>query len=664
MIATTPLNRPSLTMRIASAMLSARARRAEGTSVDLASSRRAIDRITNLLRVPAGVSLTHDYLRDVPVVRLSSNAGSGNVVLYLHGGAYVLGSARQVLTCARLCLYGGPEIVSPEYRLAPEHPFPAAVDDALAVYRGLLDTHEPQRIVVIGESAGGGLTLLMLQRARAEGLPMPAAIAPAFPAADLTLNSHSSRANKGRDMLARTELVEEAAWFVGDRDLDDPAVSPLFGSFRGFPRTLISVGTRDLLLDDSRAVAAAMRAEGVDVRLVEWPGAVHGFTALPSPERRRHRAQLREFVTAALPPKPIDHPHREGPQPMTTTEKQRGRWQYAALGYGVRLIKAMPASIQERLLDATSGSVTKSLPPVPDLVRLLEASGGLPNGTLWQDRLLEQRPHLRAVRMREISGDTDGRLRARLYLPPTDAPTPMAALVWVHGGAFIIGSLDQQEAHWPAIELAASGIPVLSVDYRMCLDGIAYPAPQDDVLTAWRWAVAHADEIGVAPSQLHFGGGSAGGCLVAGATVRMRDAGERLPASLYLGYPVLQAVLPPATPEAADVLNSPGLPTEHWFAAMMENWAGAAALESPYVSPGLADLRGLPPTYVMSCGIDILRRASEPFAGRLADNDVPVFHEVFAESQHAPLDRPDTPDGDLAVSRLRTWLVGGVDAMD
>jgi acetyl esterase len=89
-------------------------------------------------------------------------------------------------------------------------------------------------------------------------------------------------------------------------------------------------------------------------------------------------------------------------------------------------------------------------------------------------------------------GDRRRRLTARLYLPPTDAPPATAALVWVHGGPFGIESLDQKEAHWLAIERAVSGIPVLSVDYRMCINGVHYPEPQDDVLTAWRWAVEHA----------------------------------------------------------------------------------------------------------------------------------------------------------------------------
>jgi acetyl esterase len=341
----------------------------------------------------------------------------------------------------------------------------------------------------------------------------------------------------------------------------------------------------------------------------------------------------------------------------------RGRRRFAALGYALRGMKTLPASLRERLLDSATGGVSSAMPPFPDVLRLVEAAGGVPDGRRWQERLLADRPELRAVRTRDISSDDGGRLRARLYLPPTDAPAATAALVWVHGGAFVLGSLDQEEAHWPAIELAASGVPVLSVDYRMCIKGVHYPAPQDDVLTAWHWAVQHADQLGVDPAALHLGGGSAGGCLVAGATLRLRDTGQPQPASLFLAYPVLQGHLPPPRPEmAADLAAVQTVPDE-WIQDMVHNWAGEAPGDSPYVSPGLADLAGLPPTYVLTCGRDSLRRVSEPYVDRLRDAGVPVWQDVFADSEHAPLDRPGTPDGEQAVRRLRTWLTGGVTAM-
>lgn len=296
-----PPRRPGVGMRLVSALLGARARRQEGRPVDLARERRLNDRISARLRAPEGVTVTEEILGGVPVVRMSSGGGARGTVLFLHGGAYVLGSARQALASVAVCTHGGPDLVSVEYRLAPEHPHPAAVDDAMAVYRELVRSPGADRLVVAGGSAGGGLLLLMLQRARDEGLPMPVAAVAEYPWADLSMSGPSATANAGRDMLVRSQLLEEAAWFAGGRDLRDPAVSPLFGSFRGFPRTWVPVGTADLLLDDARRVAAAMAAEGVDVDLEEWPGAIHAFTALPLREGRLYRRRLRAFVDAALP---------------------------------------------------------------------------------------------------------------------------------------------------------------------------------------------------------------------------------------------------------------------------------------------------------------------------------------------------------------------------
>jgi acetyl esterase/lipase len=335
----------------------------------------------------------------------------------------------------------------------------------------------------------------------------------------------------------------------------------------------------------------------------------------------------------------------------------RGRHLFAAIGYAIRAIKALPAPLRERALDALTGGVSSNLPPFPDVLRLVEAAGGIPDGKRWQERLLVGRPDLRAVRTREISEVCD--VRARLYLPPSGAPAPTAALVWVHGGAFVLGSLDAKEAHWPAMELAAGGIPVLSVDYRLCIHGVHYPAPQDDVLSAWRWAVAHADELGVDPANLHLGGGSAGGCIVAGVALRLRDDGQALPASLYLAYPVLEGRLPPASPSMAAMLASSKLPPDGWITAMFATWAGPISASDPYVAPALADLAGLPPTYVLTCGRDALRRSSEPYAQRLSEAGVAVWHDLFPEAEHAPLDRPGTPDGDRALARLRAWLTGG-----
>lgn len=301
---------PSIGMRTASAVLGRNAKRREGKPVDLQRSREQTDGITErLLRLPDGVTMTQETIAAIPVVRFSTG-GNGATILYLHGGAYALGNAKQAAVAAGICQNDGPDIISIEYRLAPEHPFPAAIDDAMAVYRQLLVTVGAENLVVTGESAGGGLLFLLLQRAREEHLPMPAGAVALFPWADLSLSGRSSTTNIGRDTLTRSELLTEAGWFAGDRSLRSPAVSPVFGSFRGFPRTYVAVGTNDLLRDDSHRCVAAMKAEGVDVVLTEYPGTIHGFTAVGFRETRHHRRQFDRFVRSCLagtnPPNPLD----------------------------------------------------------------------------------------------------------------------------------------------------------------------------------------------------------------------------------------------------------------------------------------------------------------------------------------------------------------------
>lgn len=155
-----------------------------------------------------------EVIAGVPVLRVSSGARARGTVLYLHGGAYMAYSARDGVNAAHLSADGGPDLVSIEYRLAPEHPYPAAVEDALAVYRELVRAPGPDRLVVVGESAGGGLALVLLQKAREEGLPMPAAVVPVFPWVDLSPSGASSTANIGRDMLTRSHLLEAAGWYA------------------------------------------------------------------------------------------------------------------------------------------------------------------------------------------------------------------------------------------------------------------------------------------------------------------------------------------------------------------------------------------------------------------------------------------------------------------
>ncbi len=304
-----PRKIPSFRMRSLSAVAGTLAQRGSKRASDLARDRRANDKFTSWLKVPDGAVLSNESIGGVPVIRVSSGNAANATVLHIHGGAYVMGTARQVLVNAALCLHGGPDLVSVEYRLAPEHPYPAALDDVFAVYRELVTRLGAERLVVLGESAGGGLLLLVLQRALSEGLPMPSVALAAYPWADLTMSGRSATANAGKDMLVRSGLLEQASWFAAELDAADARLSPVFGSFRGFPPTYIAVGSHDLLLDDARRVANAMKRDDVDVCLEEWPGAIHGFNAVPVPEAREYNRRIRSIIDWVLANEPRPDPN-------------------------------------------------------------------------------------------------------------------------------------------------------------------------------------------------------------------------------------------------------------------------------------------------------------------------------------------------------------------
>jgi acetyl esterase/lipase len=190
------------------------------------------------------------------------------VLFYLHGGGYSIGSVdshREIIS--RLCLASGIRGLAIDYRLAPEHRFPAQLDDALAAYRWLLGRVAPDRIVIGGESAGGGLTFSTLVSLRDSKEPLPAAAIAISPWVDLEATGESMVANERYDYVSRKALRAYARRFVNDNELRHPLASPIYADLRGLPPLLVQAGGSETLLDDGKRIAERARRAGVDVTL-------------------------------------------------------------------------------------------------------------------------------------------------------------------------------------------------------------------------------------------------------------------------------------------------------------------------------------------------------------------------------------------------------------
>ncbi|WP_431873718.1 alpha/beta hydrolase [Amycolatopsis sacchari] len=232
--------------------------------------------------IPPGVTITPAEIGGRPALAFEpERVTAEGTILYFHGGAWVVGSpaTAQALT-AGLVHRTGMRAVSPDYRLAPEHPFPAAIDDALTAYRDLLDQGVPaERIIFAGDSAGGGLAVTTMLAARDAGLPLPAGAVAFSPALDATLSGESMTTKAGVDPLfTRESLGQLLAHYVAGQDPRQPLLSPaVYADLAGLPPLLVQVGSNEVLLDDSTRFVARAAAAGVDVILDVTADVPHVF---------------------------------------------------------------------------------------------------------------------------------------------------------------------------------------------------------------------------------------------------------------------------------------------------------------------------------------------------------------------------------------------------
>lgn len=237
--------------------------------------------LTAITLTPRGVSRSADTLAERPCEWHRPPVSSGSVLLYLHGGAFMIGGpGTHRGICASLAKRAALEVCALDYRLAPEHPYPAARDDVVAAYQALLAAgYRAEQIAIGGDSAGGNLSLVGCLRILELGLPVPAALVCFSPVTDFT--GEQMHEPPAGDPLLHPSWIEQAAQLYCPADLarNDPGLSPLFADLSQLPPTLIQVGEDELLLNDSLRLAERAKAAGVNVRLERYPGLWHVFQA-------------------------------------------------------------------------------------------------------------------------------------------------------------------------------------------------------------------------------------------------------------------------------------------------------------------------------------------------------------------------------------------------
>ena len=286
-----------------------RAQPVDGNGGTVADQRAGIDALATMFPLPADVARESLSVAGIPAEWLTPPDAGDAVVLYLHGGGYVIGSiASHRELAARIARTSGARALIIDYRLAPEHPFPAAVDDAVAAYRWLIeDGIDPAKIAVAGDSAGGGLTFATLVALRDMGIPLPSCAAPMSPWVDLEGLGESMTSRDAEDpMVHKPGLDQMAGLYLNGADAHNPLAAPLYANLQGLPPLLIQVGTAETLLDDARRIAANARAAGVDVTLEECDELFHVFQAFAMlPEAIAATGRIGAFVrrhTAATVP--------------------------------------------------------------------------------------------------------------------------------------------------------------------------------------------------------------------------------------------------------------------------------------------------------------------------------------------------------------------------
>lgn len=263
------------------------------SKIPLSSIRTEYDAFFYTAHIPNNTDIEHSRIETVPTDILQPEVAAANrVLLYAHGGAFVNGSCKASRNfCASLAHECGCKLYLPEYRLAPEYPFPAGLEDLLTVYKALLKQYRAESIIFAGDEAGAALATSLVHAALQEKLPLPAAIVLISPWLDLSCTDESMNSLRKQDkFLLKESLQQAAARYTSADNVKNPLVSPLFGSFTDFPPVFIQCAGKEILSADAERLAAKITAAGGIAELDIWPNMWHLFQTMDAQAEEAHLA--------------------------------------------------------------------------------------------------------------------------------------------------------------------------------------------------------------------------------------------------------------------------------------------------------------------------------------------------------------------------------------
>jgi len=274
----------------------------KGDKVDVQKERVELDKLGAMFKLPKGIKLVKESAGGVPAEWvIPPGISDDRVVLYLHGGSYMSGSCNSHRPMvANIAIASKARVLTLDYRLAPEHPHPAAVEDAVAAYKWLInDKVDPKHVAIAGDSAGGGLSIALLVSLRDKNIPLPAACVCLSPWTDLAFTGETWRTKLATDLIIYPyKEYAFAKMYHGGLDPTTPLVSPLYADLKGLPPLLVQVGADEVLLSDSTRLVERAKQAGVNVTIEEWEKMQHvwQFAASFIPEGRRAVQRIGEFI--------------------------------------------------------------------------------------------------------------------------------------------------------------------------------------------------------------------------------------------------------------------------------------------------------------------------------------------------------------------------------